>query len=277
MADADAEIALLHQMQAGQESNAWDDAAGGSSGGIVPSHTENSDLQEEENFPDAQAHRASSPPSVVNPDDDTYYPMSPQPVPAVVLNTSAEDSRASSRASASQPRTIGGFLADDSDDDDDSAQPDGLTKPLPRSPLHNSSTAQHQVSQSDRAVGTTPLPAATVPSVFESVDTPASQTSAPHSAPQLSSVAAPMSKARLPHDIVGLLEDRIQGDPRGDLEAWLSLINEHRKRNKLDDTRAVYERFLKVFPHAVSYLYYCSEQACPDIPLSRFCVLHKLH
>jgi len=43
------------------------------------------------------------------------------------------------------------------------------------------------------------------------------------------------------------------------LDAWLSLITEHRKRNKLDDARAVYDRFLKVFPHAVRLLlcYYC--------------------
>ncbi|KAI9845056.1 MAG: mRNA 3'-end-processing protein rna14 [Thelocarpon superellum] len=58
------------------------------------------------------------------------------------------------------------------------------------------------------------------------------------------------SKARLPHDKVGILEDRIKDDPRGDLDAWLSLIDEHRKRNKLDDARATYERFFKLFPSA---------------------------
>ena len=58
-------------------------------------------------------------------------------------------------------------------------------------------------------------------------------------------------KARLPHDRVGILEDRIKDDPRGDLDAWLSLINEHRKRNKLQDARLVYERFFKIFPTAV--------------------------
>jgi len=66
------------------------------------------------------------------------------------------------------------------------------------------------------------------------------------------SVLAP--KARLPHDMTGLLEDRIQEDPYGDLEAWLSLISEHKRRNKIDDARAVYERFFKVFPTAVSLL-----------------------
>ena len=61
--------------------------------------------------------------------------------------------------------------------------------------------------------------------------------------------AAP--KARLPHDKIGILEDRIKEDPRGDLDAWQSLINEHRKRGKLEEARNVYERFLVIFPSAV--------------------------
>ncbi|EAL92479.1 mRNA 3'-end-processing protein rna14 [Aspergillus fumigatus] len=58
------------------------------------------------------------------------------------------------------------------------------------------------------------------------------------------------SKGRLPHDRVGILEDRIQEDPRGDIPAWLELINEHRSRNRFDSARDVFERFLKVFPFA---------------------------
>ena len=61
--------------------------------------------------------------------------------------------------------------------------------------------------------------------------------------------AAP--KARLPHDKIGILEDRIKEDPRGDLDAWQNLINEHRRRGKLEDARSVYERFLVIFPSAV--------------------------
>ena len=61
--------------------------------------------------------------------------------------------------------------------------------------------------------------------------------------------AAP--KARLPHDKIGILEDRIKEDPRGELDAWQNLINEHKKRGKLEDARSVYERFLVVFPSAV--------------------------
>ena len=66
--------------------------------------------------------------------------------------------------------------------------------------------------------------------------------------------ATPMTatpKARLPHDKIGILEDRIKEDPRGDLDAWQTLINEHKKRAKLEDARNAYERFLTVFPSAV--------------------------
>ncbi|KAF3907126.1 hypothetical protein ABW21_db0204472 [Orbilia brochopaga] len=57
-------------------------------------------------------------------------------------------------------------------------------------------------------------------------------------------------KKRLAHDIVGKLEDRIAQDSRGDLDAWLQLISEHQKKGKVDDARAVYERFLAMFPAA---------------------------
>ena len=62
----------------------------------------------------------------------------------------------------------------------------------------------------------------------------------------------PAPRARLPHDTIGILEDRIKEDPRGDMQAWLHLINEHKKRGKVDDARNVYERFLGIFPSAVS-------------------------
>ncbi|KAI9771460.1 MAG: mRNA 3'-end-processing protein rna14 [Geoglossum simile] len=69
-------------------------------------------------------------------------------------------------------------------------------------------------------------------------------------AQQNSTLAAAVPKARLPHDKVGILEDRIKEDPRGDMEAWLGLINDHRKRNKIEEARKVNERFFKIFPMA---------------------------
>ena len=65
------------------------------------------------------------------------------------------------------------------------------------------------------------------------------------------------SRVRLPHDKIGILEDRIKEDPQGDLEAWLNLISEHRRRGKIEDARNAYERLLSVFPFAVSHHDFC--------------------
>lgn len=64
-------------------------------------------------------------------------------------------------------------------------------------------------------------------------------------------VTTSVPKARLPHDRIGILEDRIQADARGDTDAWLTLISEHRQRGKLNDARKAYESFFEVFPSAV--------------------------
>lgn len=58
-------------------------------------------------------------------------------------------------------------------------------------------------------------------------------------------------KARLAHDTIGILEDRIKEDPRGDMDAWLSLLGELRSRNKKEEARRAYGRFFKQFPLAV--------------------------
>lgn len=76
--------------------------------------------------------------------------------------------------------------------------------------------------------------------------------------PAATAESSSTSRGRLPHDRVGILEDRIQEDPRGDIPAWLELINEHRSRNKIESAREVYERFFKVFPQAVSPSCLCS-------------------
>ena len=78
-------------------------------------------------------------------------------------------------------------------------------------------------------------------------------------------------KARLPHDKIGILEDRIKEDPRGDLDAWQNLINEHKKRGKLEDARSVYERFLVVFPSAV-----CCDADCPLLETGGLTVCSRL-
>lgn len=59
-------------------------------------------------------------------------------------------------------------------------------------------------------------------------------------------------RTRLAHDTVGILEDRIKEDPKGDVNAWLGLVEEHKAKGRFDDARKVYDRLLEVFPQAVS-------------------------
>lgn len=94
---------------------------------------------------------------------------------------------------------------------------------------------------------------------------PPSQVNVPH-ASATEEIITPVSaapRARLPHDRIGILEDRIKDDPRGDMDAWLSLINEHKRRSKLDDARQVYDRYFAVFPSAVSR---SSSRQCKSSP-----------
>lgn len=76
-------------------------------------------------------------------------------------------------------------------------------------------------------------------------------TTAPALSKESTAPTPSLPKARLPHDTIGILEDRTKEDPRGDMDAWLSLVGEYRKRGKLDEARNVYERFFAVFPAAV--------------------------
>lgn len=98
----------------------------------------------------------------------------------------------------------------------------------------------------------------TVTTSAETLPVPSIPEAGPPMKQQSALVNSSLPKARLPHDTVGILEDRIKEDPRGDLDAWLDLVNEHKKRAKLDDARTVYERFLTTFPAAVRL-----SQNCP--------------
>lgn len=78
-----------------------------------------------------------------------------------------------------------------------------------------------------------------------------------------SDAAASATKARLPQDRIGILEDRIAADARGDTDAWFELVEEYKRRNKLPEVRKVYDRFLKVFPTAVCLLPFLSPSCDP--------------
>jgi cleavage stimulation factor subunit 3 len=98
----------------------------------------------------------------------------------------------------------------------------------------------------------TPVPAFTVPAAPEPLSVETAHQSAVMA--PITPTTASLPKPRLAQDRVGILEDRIAEDPRGDIEAWLGLIEEHRRRHKHDEARAVYDRFFKVIPSAVGLI-----------------------
>lgn len=273
MAEEDAEIALLHQLQAGQESVAWGtDGENGAAEGELPSNTEDNNEQDKKRtVADDQVLRAFPPSgSGAVSDGGDHNPSSVTSVPAVTI-AGEEQSRSSSRSSSRKPKTVGGFLADDSDEESDEstpvqistgpqqAAPSTVKRTISPSPLQVSVTPrdlqspiQNQDDSHSGALSSNTLSVnSSVAGVTPSLQAPTTQTLT-SAAPSTSVQSTSAPKARLPHDRTGILEDRIKEDPRGDIDAWLSLISEHRKRNKLDDARAVYERFFKVFPQAVS-------------------------
>ncbi|GJN82859.1 CFIA complex component Rna14 [Purpureocillium lilacinum] len=138
---------------------------------------------------------------------------------SVAFDTAAEPDKAASatpsqRPAASKPKMAGGFLvevSDDEDDDDNSAQPGGSTP------------AQGDAGNAAAKNGASPAPA---------------NAGLPH----------PPGMAGL--DPSALLEARIKEDPRGDMDAWLNLIADNKRRGRLDDLRGTYGRFLDVFPQA---------------------------
>ncbi|KAK1585164.1 mRNA 3'-end-processing protein RNA14 [Colletotrichum navitas] len=166
-------------------------------------------------------------------------PTDSTPAPAPTTSTSA-------KPKSGKPKTQGGFLVGDSDDEEDvstpasttAVAPDAAQPPVTRNhpPLTVSTPVQTQVSATPEQ-----------PNNGTAARAPSAASSAAH-APAPPTVQPLPS--RDPNDTFGILEDRVKEDPRGDMEAWLALIAEHRRYDQLDELRAVYERFVQVFPQA---------------------------
>lgn len=151
------------------------------------------------------------------------------PVPAAAAIPPPAATNTSSPRPAKKPKKAGGFIVGSSDDEDETPVPqpstslqpqtltavaDGPARTFAHSPHHRAATSQDV--------------------------TPATQVS-----------NGEQSEIRLPTDIIGTLEDRVKNDPRGDMDAWLGLIEETRRRNVVQGSRSVYERFLQNFPQSV--------------------------
>lgn len=209
----------------------------------------------------------------------------PSSTPAGQDNSSKAQFPTSQASERTQPRLKGGFVVEDEDEEveEDDAKDgdvydsaDGMDAAVtmaasgPQSSL-NSTDSPHVSIQEGVVASQKPsnvsngasdlVPSTTVVQNGDALPRDSTATPA-QSLPNIqvkkaqapSNAGTPTSavpKARLAHDTIGILEDRITEDPRGDMDAWLSLISELRSRNKRDEVRSVYGRFFKRFPLAV--------------------------
>lgn len=230
-------------------------------------------------------------------EDDDYDPSNlhfqmDEPAPAAAdgntgSSTTADQADATGSAEPTQSpkpapkkRKVGGFIDEDDDEDTPMVTVTGQDN------VAAESAADVQRSVTQTPVNATTLPAQDTSSIDKdaqdhgsfgvtAVSNDPAQTNGaatnvlsnigltPSQTPQLplaSSSTVPLPKARLPQDRVGILEDRITADPRGDTDAWLNLIEEYKQRNKIEEVYATYERFLTIFPQAVSLMRFVSHR-----------------
>ena len=136
-----------------------------------------------------------------------------------------------SKSKPTPPRTTGGFIVSD---DSDSEEEEGTTG--------DAKGDQQPADTSNASVGGDQA-APSEPHFQDAQVTngsPAGQVAA-HPAPPAQAV-----------DRTTALEARVKQDPRGDMDAWLDLIEEYRKHSTMEPLRSVYNRFLEVFPQSVS-------------------------
>ncbi|KAI0394408.1 hypothetical protein F5Y17DRAFT_427764 [Xylariaceae sp. FL0594] len=205
--------------------------------------SDNSDDEGDMEEGDIDEDSAEYDPESVEISTTEYNPETTIPTLASPVIEERSVSSASSRPTK-RLKTAGGFIVGSSDDEDEApALPAGALKPSPN-PMPAPAPAQ---PPSQNATPKQDTPAFPTPQTTNG----SSSTPAPP-------VGGPNPKARLPADIVGILEDRVKDDPKGDTEAWFALIEEQKRRHRIEDTRNTYERFLAIFPQAaevwVSYL-----------------------
>ncbi|KAL7619907.1 mRNA 3'-end-processing protein rna14 [Parahypoxylon ruwenzoriense] len=211
-----------------------------------PTHSEQSD-QHSEDVP-TSVDQVPHPSDNVSNDEEEDEGAEYDPESVTITTVSApvvERLVSNSPRPSKKPKTAGGFIVGSSDDEDDTPTPaPAYTNTLKPTP---SDTQVHPLTHTPLQQDTTPKDTSSYSPAREA-DGLAAQAIASNTATP--TAAATATRSRLPTDIVGILEDRIKEDPRGDLEAWLTLIDEHKRRHKIEDARSAYERFLKVFPQS---------------------------
>lgn len=193
----------------------WDE---GGLGAVEDVQTQPSDEQVDQN---AQvSHVSGDTADSASEDGGDYDPesISFDPAPPVAEKAA---SATPSQPAPSKPKMSGGFIVEASDDEDD----DGPTQEEPTQPQN-----------------------ATAPTITTTTTTTTTDSGLPTPSADASSRMPPAIAAL---DPVVLLEARVKEDPRGDMDAWLGLMADHRRRSKLTEVRNVYSKFVEVFPQAV--------------------------
>lgn len=154
-----------------------------------------------------------------------------------------------SHAKPTPPRTTGGFIvSDDSDSDSDEEEAAAAASTGGADAESNVTPSAANVPSpgQDQVVAVEADPeSAQLANGSSSLTDPTASYPAQPPAP-----VVPMPNQAL--DRTTVLENRVKEDPRGDMDAWLDLIGEYRRRNNMDEIRSVYNRFLEVFPQSVS-------------------------
>ena len=225
---------------------------------------------------------------ILFPTQSSLHPLPSKPTSQVSPQNATSTTPTSSTPVPAQPkpRIVGGFEVDDYPEDEEDGTQDGKDEldvydpsigcdfdaPTPAQANPNPLDRTSQSPEQEIGITPAPVPATGSPADISSFTlptgvsqgTPRAQTATPaqsavdaptKTSPPRShvngSIAPDLSKSRLAHDVVGILEDRIKEDPRGDIAAYFELIEEFKSRNKQDDVRRIYEQYLSVFPLAV--------------------------
>lgn len=233
------------------QGDAWDeDESNGVADGFHRSgNTQHSSLEDQAHFSHDQSRDT---PGDVPSDDGAsdagdYDPetVTSSLAPTPHLNEPRAAAKPSPKPTAKKPKTAGGFIVDSDSEEDDTSTPgsSGLAV-APASYQPNSRTTSLLQNSSTLSEAAPPSSS----NQERRKTSPASGKKAPSQAPA-GSLPAPQ---KAPRDKIAVLEERVREDPRGAMDAWIALIHEYRDRSKIDDARKTYDRFLAVFPQAVS-------------------------
>ncbi|KAI4596998.1 mRNA 3'-end-processing protein rna14 [Pestalotiopsis sp. 9143b] len=217
------------------DANAWGEDGGIGAAENLEQYSHEQQQTQEPSTSSAVSHIAPGESPEDDADSGEYDPESvvisttATPVPAAPAAVPPPTASTSSPRPTKKPKKAGGFIVGSSDDEDDTPAP------------------QMSVTLQPQAVNAAAADAPAQPFTHSPQDHP----TASHTAEIPTQVSnGQASSQHMPANIIGILEERVKNDPRGDMDAWLALIEETRRHNVVQSSRSVYERFLQTFPQS---------------------------